>query len=505
MSPHSQSYPLQKYSVHQLVQGPQSPPYLPSGPIAIVGGTLIDGNGLEPVNGFTILISGDRIVELGPSESIHIPSETRIIDAEGLSIMPGLIDSNQHVVLNPLFSTPDIGLSYKAFRDRWEHNWSQMEFVAYTYLMQGVTGFRQTPGPAHLELKLKKRIDAGEIPGPRVFLGGALWMSKPHWNQHISMNSQFDPKAIQFIKHEFEYNVIEHLDDLDPNNWGVEGPDFNFWKLYMWEEPFDGKNDFTDQELRFIINRGHALGKIIDVHCGGHNNGLRRMLEFDIDTLEHPFYGHELIEWDIIERYVSKGIIVDTLLEVMVQKIENAMDPHRFNETRYTMSLWAGSNHPGPYEHRLLMQYRDKMLYNQRNPDKPQLSLYPADSTDTVQQTFIQYKDNLLTSKENMRRFIKAGAKFWMGTDTGAFMTMRQEDPHAREMGHMVEMGMTPMQAIQAATRNGAEGLGLLDELGTIEKGKIADIIVVAGDPLSDVQSAMRRVYAVIKGGVRYK
>ena len=94
---------------------------------------------------------------------------------------------------------------------------------------------------------------------------------------------------------------IENLNDLDPNNWGVEGPNFNFWKLYMWEEPFDGQNDFTDQELRFIINRGHELGKVIDVHCGGHNNGLRRMLAFDIDTLEHPFYGHELIDWDIIE------------------------------------------------------------------------------------------------------------------------------------------------------------------------------------------------------------
>ena len=189
----------------------------------------------------------------------------------------------------------------------------------------------------------------------------------------------------------------------------------------------------------------------------------------------------------------------------MVQKIENAIDPHRFNETRYTMSLWGGSKHPGPYEHRLLMQYRDKLLYNQRNPDKPQLSLYPAESTATVKQTFNQYIGNLLTSKENMRRFIKAGAKFWMGTDTGAFMTMRQEDPYGREMAHMVEMGMTPMQAIQSATRNGAEGLGLLDELGTIEKGKIADIIVVAGDPLTDIQSAMSRVYAVIKDGVRYK
>ena len=505
MSPHSKSHPLPNYSVHQLIQGPQSPPYHPSKPIAIVGGALIDGNGGEPIDDFTILINGTRIVELGPTASIHIPSESIVIDAQGMSVMPGLIDSNQHVVLNPLFSTSDISLSYKDFRDRWEHNWSQMEFVAYTYLMQGITGFRQTPGPAHLELKLKRKIDSGEIPGPRMYLGGALWMSKAHWDQHLSINSQYDTEAIEFIKHEFEYNVIENLNDLDPNNWGVEGPNFNFWKLYMWEEPFDGQNDFTDQELRFIIDRGHELGKVIDVHCGGHNNGLRRMLAFDIDTLEHPFYGHELIDWDIIEEYVSKGVIVDTLLEVMIQKIENAIDPHRFNETRYTMSLWGASSNPGPYEHRLLMQYRDKLLYNQRNPDKPQLSLYPPDSTATIQQTFNQYKTNLLTSKENMGRFIKAGAKFWMGTDTGAFMTMRQEDPYAREMAHMVEMGMTPMQAIQAATRNGAEGLGLLDELGTIEKGKIADIIVVAGDPLTDMQSAMKRVYAVIKDGVRYK
>jgi imidazolonepropionase-like amidohydrolase len=72
-------------------------------------------------------------------------------------------------------------------------------------------------------------------------------------------------------------------------------------------------------------------------------------------------------------------------------------------------------------------------------------------------------------------------------------------------MAHMVEMGMTPLQAIESATRNGAEGLGLLDRLGTIEKGKLADVIVVAGNPLKDMEGAMKRVYAVIKGGVRYK
>ena len=68
----------------------------------------------------------------------------------------------------------------------------------------------------------------------------------------------------------------------------------------------------------------------------------------------------------------------------------------------------------------------------------------------------------------------------------------------------MVELGMTPMQAIEASTRNGAEALGLLKDLGTIEVGKLADVIVVTANPLQDMR-AMKRVYAVIEGGVRYK
>ena len=63
---------------------------------------------------------------------------------------------------------------------------------------------------------------------------------------------------------------------------------------------------------------------------------------------------------------------------------------------------------------------------------------------------------------------------------------------------------MSPMQVIEASTRNGAEALGLLDELGTVEAGKLADVIVVSGNPLHDI-GAMKRVYAGVKGGVRYK
>jgi imidazolonepropionase-like amidohydrolase len=92
-----------------------------------------------------------------------------------------------------------------------------------------------------------------------------------------------------------------------------------------------------------------------------------------------------------------------------------------------------------------------------------------------------------------------------MGTDTGAFMGWRQENPQATELASMVELGMTPMQAIQSATKNAAEGLKMQKDLGTIEKGKIADIIIVAGNPMVDMYHAMSNVNTVIQNGIRFK
>lgn len=491
---------------------PAAPPYQPGRPIAIVGGLLIDATGAPPRHDQAIVIRGERIVEIGPMGQVAIPDNAEIIDAAGMTVMPGLINSNQHIQLNPLYPAPTANLPLAAIKARWEANWAQQPRRAWVYLMQGVTSLRQTSGPSKQILPVKQAIDRGELPGPRIFLGGALFMSDEHFHDYIRERGTPED-AVAWMRNEFAYNVIE---DVDRDTDGYLGPEFNYWKLYMAGDRWDGRNDFTDAELRALIDKAHRAGKIVDVHAGGHNDGLRRMLAFDVDTLEHPFYGHELIEMDIIEGYVKKGVIVDTLLTVMIVGAQRAADPHRFNETLYTMSM-------DPREHRILMQYRDRMLQNLKGPDEPGLPIYdaarPPDFPDvqgghgTVAAnmtttgrgpSFADQQRQLRTSKENMRRFIKAGAKFSMGTDTGSFLNFQQEDPNANEMMYMVEMGMTPMQAIEASTRNGAEALGLLEELGTIERGKLADMIVVAGNPLRDMAD-MKRVYAVIKGGVRYK
>jgi imidazolonepropionase-like amidohydrolase len=101
---------------------------------------------------------------------------------------------------------------------------------------------------------------------------------------------------------------------------------------------------------------------------------------------------------------------------------------------------------------------------------------------------------------ESVRQAQALGVKVVAGTDAGG----HGHPPNALELQHLVEAGLTPLQALHAATGRAAECLGLEREIGTIEKGKQADLIVVDGDPLADIRFLQdpRRLRLVMKGGV---
>jgi imidazolonepropionase-like amidohydrolase len=490
--------------------GPQEPPFVPRHPIAIVGGLLIDATGAPPKVDYGVVIDGERIVQVDRTEALEIPPDAQIIDAAGMTIMPGIINSNQHLQLNPLHVAGDSDMPLDVLRARWADHVARMPQKAFIYLMQGITSQRQTSGPTKHMLAIKQQIDKGEIAGPRIFLGGATFASGRRFEaRHRRANTPAD--RVAFLRNERNSAIIS---DIDKDTDAFLGPEYSFWKISLTDEIFDGENDFTDEELRFIIDKAHKHGKKVDMHTGRHNAGLRRGTQFDIDTLQHPFNGQELVDEDIIKEYVRKGVIVDTLLTVRVALAERQADPHRFNETLYAASM-------SPAEYRTLLRYRDKLLYQKRNPDETGIYIYehhptakepegppgPAKYAESFGETgpsYNQTQERRETSRENMRRFIREGAIFSLGTDTPTFMNFLQEDPNADEFRYMIEMGMAPMDAIQAATYNGAKMLGMEDQLGTLEEGKLADVIIVAGNPLLDA-SALNRVYAVIQGGVRYK
>ncbi|MFT4052879.1 MAG: amidohydrolase family protein [Novosphingobium sp.] len=481
--------------------GPPGPPFASNRPVAFVGGTLIDATGAPPKPAHTVVTEGKRISRVGPAASVAIPEGAEVIDATGLTIMPGLINSNQHIQLNPLYPAPAADLPLDQIKARWEGNFAKMPQNAFVYLMQGVTTIRQTSGPWKRLLPIKQQIDRGELPGPRVMLGGALFMSGQHFDAYVQEN-QTPAETIPWLRDEFAYNVIT---DVERDTAAFESSDFAFWKLYMSDAIYDGRNDFSDKQIRWMIDRAHKLGKTVDVHTGPHNAGMRRMLKFDVDTLEHPFYPNEIMADDVIEGYVKKGVFVASLLTVMVANAERTTDPHRLDEALYFMSM-------RPDEYRLLLQYRDKMLFNRSHPAQGGLPIYqgnvkPGEVGDSFGLSGPSYEKLLQrreTSRENMRRFVKAGAKLFLGMDTPTFLNFNQEDPTVGEFQAMIDMGLSPMDAVLAATRNGAEALGMLDRLGTIEPGKLADAIALDGDPLKNA-AALKRVAYVVKDGVRFK
>jgi imidazolonepropionase-like amidohydrolase len=477
--------------------GPQGPPFVASRPLAIVGGTVIDATGASARTNCTVIIQGNKIVSVGPSDRTAVPAGAAVIDARGMTVMPGLINANEHIQLNPLYPAPTADLPINELRARWENNFDHMRQKAYVYLMQGVTSERQTSGPWKRLLPIKKEIDAGQIPGPRIFLGGALIMS-PQFFAHYTEVNNTPPEALDWLHNDFAYFVMKDLKDLDV----MQGADFAYWKLLLSDEKFDGKNDFTDAQIEAVIARAHKLGKQVDIHANATNDGLRRLLKFDFNTLEHPFYSDFVVDDDIIKGLAKKGVTVASLLRVHVTGTEHASDPNAFDETKYIMSM-------SPEEYRILMRYRDKMQFNLIHPAQRGLSIYDkrASQSDMFGQNGPSLEDQKKgrdVARLNMRHFIEGKVKISMGTDTPAFLNFQQDDPNALEMGYMTELGMSPMEAIIAATRNGAQMLGMGDKLGTIEAGKLADVIVVAGDPLQDI-AVMKRVAIVIKDGVRYK
>lgn len=485
--------------------GPQDPPFVANRPIAIVNGDLIDATGAAPKLAYTVIIQGEKITDIGPSSQVDIPKGAQVIDAKGMTVMPGLINANQHLQLNPLFKAPVADVPLDRLKERWAENFSRMPRTAFTYLMQGVTSMRHTSGPAAKILPLKKKIDSGEVAGPRVFLGGALFISRQHFNAYYAKKNT-NQETIDWFSENFAYKVV---DDIEEATDEFLGDEYRYWKLYLSDEQYNGHNDFSDEQIRRFIEKAHQHGKKVDVHAGATNIGLARIAEFDIDSLEHPFYGSFEVATSTINKLVDNDVVIATLLRPLVAVAEHAMDPHKFSESLFITSMT-------PKDYRLLLRYRDKIVANIKDKTQPGRALFVNQFADTKTKgsenavsdfsglSYDMIQQRRQRSIENMRSFINAGAKFSIGTDTPTFLNFPQQDPFAVEFSSLISAGLPPMDAIIAATRNGAQALGIEDKLGTIEKGKIADVIVVAGNPLADAD-ALKRVFAVIKGGVRYK
>jgi imidazolonepropionase-like amidohydrolase len=394
---------------------------------------LIDGKGGVIVPA-TVLIDGDRVVDAGTD--LKAPAGARVIDLGPATLLPGLIDLHTHLCGKyGIHWEDELIKTTPAFSALWgAHN-------AQVTLLAGFTTVRDmgTAWP-YVDVELRNAINAGAVPGPRMFVAGAYVSS----TGGAGDASQFS-----------EYVQVPSVDNLADSPEEVvrqvrknfkHGADFikllaTGAVLSKGQSP--GAQQFSDEEIQAAVTEANRWGRQVAVHAHG-IGGIKTSLRAGVRTIDHgSFLDDEAIA--MLKASNRKSFYVPTL---------------------YTSTVIARQGRAaGIPESEIL---RSKMI---------------SDTKDL-----------------GFKRALAAGLPIGFSTDAAVI-------PHGENAQEFVErarLGEKPMAGIISATSLNAEIMGWGDRVGSVESGRFADLIAVAGDPLTDINE-LARVRFVMKGGVVYK
>jgi imidazolonepropionase-like amidohydrolase len=360
--------------------------------IAIVNGNLIDGTGADPVPNATLLIEDNTISRIGPASQVSIPAGATVIDAAGMTIMPGLMDCHVHLTIpggstmnlvEPMLTSPSLKLLYAVPHSR-------------ATLEAGITMVRDVGmTPAGVRQAIEKKL----FPGPRLQVS-------------VSIMSQTGGRLdghLPCCADEFAGNLP------DVPSFVVDGP------------------IEVRKKVREILRAGADWIKLCAT--GGilapNDNPLNT--QFSLEELEAA-----------VAEAATQGKAEVSILE-RAEKQPGAVAPYAITKTKQAIN-----------DHRA-----------------------------------------------SFRKAVEAGVNIAMGTDAGAC----DHGDNIRELELMVQNGMTPMQSIVASTLNSAKLLRVDKKLGSLEEGKLADVLVVDGDPLADIRILQdkTKLVAILKDGEIYK
>lgn len=423
----------------------------PTGKIALVGGMLIDGYEVPPLHHAAVLIEGNRIVWVGRAADAQIPPDAQVIDTSGRVMMPGLWEMHAHLDL--------IGHGNYARWFPWmrENKLTEevMQISAKQFINAGITSAVDLGSPLDESLRVKRRIEQGEVPGPR------LWMSGPM----MRLNRELLPGLGEIVTPADAARTAEALAKA-----GVD--------IIKMQE-----GGFRVEHYRAVVEvaRKHGLQTQAHVYFP---EAVKAALDAGIDVLQHvgsggtPPYPPELMK-----EIVDRGIPVCPTAAHRVAIYPDTIDfPERLQDPQLREDFG-----PKIYEE-VQSSFTDwhRLPYFQ-----PLIGL-----GDTSRQIFFGERGSI-------EQWITSGAVVVMGTDSGTPLNFNTEALW-REIKLFVDYGMSPLKAIAASTRIPARVMGRGRDLGTIEPGKLADIIVIQGNPLFDIQ-ALAKVEVVLKDGVVLK
>jgi imidazolonepropionase-like amidohydrolase len=404
--------------------------------VAITGVRLIDGTGTDPIERATVVLDGERIARAGAMDDVKIPKGALVIDGEGMTLLPGLIDCHVHVfgqwgydLLRGLMTPPSLSLLYAVPNVR-------------ATVDAGITTVRDAGGcPAGV----KVAIERGLFPGPRMLVSVSfLSQTGGHGDNMMPCCIDLGDNKLPDVP----FGVVDGEEEMRHKVREILRAGADWIKLCTSGGVLSSADSphhaqFTVAEIATAVYEAGAQGKRCLAHAQS-NQGIKNAIEAGVASIEHGIY----LDDEAIEMMLKRGVYLVPTLKAPQDVLDLA------------------AARPG-----LLPDY-----------------------------AINKSREVMSTHRASFRQAVEAGVKIAMGTDTGV-------GPHggnARELGLMVENGMTPMQAIVASTRSAAELLRLDDRLGTVAEGKLADLLLVHGNPLEDINALAdtERLALVLKGGV---
>lgn len=426
--------------------------------LAVTGATVIDGTGGAPIADAVVVVENGRIKAVGPAASTPVPTGIRRVDARGKFVIPGLMDANLHLYLNGDLES----------LIRYEGRYHEIVLEgAQIALKTGQTTVFDTWGPRADLVKVRDMINAGQAVGSRIYLAGnIIGFSGPLGPDFFLASAAHASKA--FVKRtnaHWEEGTGRELLWMPPDSLRAAIRRYLALGVDFLKYGASGHVDmnlisFSERAQRVIVEEGHRAGKTVQTHTTSPES-LDMAIEAGVDIITHgdisgPIYP---IPDETIRKLVDRNIAVSVLAI-----------------TRRSLDALVAKSPEG-----ILTPYMKLSATNIRNMVKAGVKLMI--STDAGVQNPIRLAESPTLASDTVDARVKLG------------------EGHFNALVALEEAGMAPMEILQSATSNIAKAYKVDRELGTLEPGKAADLVILDADPLASARN-YRRINTVIKGGV---